>query len=97
MKISMKKRFAAFALIGALAAPFGMAASASAQDRDRPARTERRVYDRTHKDYHVWNDHEGQAYRSWLGERQLKYRDYGRLQHKQQNEYWQWRHDHPER
>ena len=93
----MKKSFAALALIGALAVPLGAAASASAQDRDHPDRAEHRVYDRTHKDYHVWNDHENQAYRSWLGERQLKYRDYGRLKHKQQNDYWQWRHDHPER
>jgi hypothetical protein len=30
---------------------------------------ERRYYDREHRDYHVWNDHEDRAYRVYLGER----------------------------
>ncbi|HWC99992.1 MAG TPA: hypothetical protein VG456_24700 [Candidatus Sulfopaludibacter sp.] len=57
---------------------------------------ERRYYDREHKDYHVWNENEGRAYRHWLMEerREARYRDYNRLNAERQREYWRWRHEH---
>jgi hypothetical protein len=53
-----------------------------------------RVYDRTHKDYHVWDAHEDQAYRQYLADQHMKYRRFSRLRHTQQNTYWNSRHEH---
>ena len=51
-----------------------------------------RVYDRAHKDYHVWDGREDQAYRQYLGDQHMKYRRYSTLNHKRQTTYWTWRH-----
>ena len=55
-----------------------------------------RVYDDYYSDYHYWNDREDRAYRMWLAERHYEYREYARLSHQQQHEYWTWRHNHPD-
>jgi hypothetical protein len=55
-----------------------------------------RVYDSGHKDYHNWDDHEDHAYRRYLKERHEEYRAYAKLKEKQQKEYWEWRHSHPD-
>jgi hypothetical protein len=55
-----------------------------------------RVYDEYHSDYHYWNDYEDRAYRVWLAARHYEYREFARLNHEQQREYWNWRHNHPE-
>ena len=51
-----------------------------------------RVYARTHKDYHVWDGQEDQAYRLYLGDQHIKYRGYAKLSRKQQTGYWNYRH-----
>jgi hypothetical protein len=51
-----------------------------------------RIYDRSHKDYHVWDDREDQAYRHYLSDQHQKYRHYSKLSHKQPDTYWNWRH-----
>ena len=51
-----------------------------------------RAYDRSHKDYHVWDDREDQAYRRYLGDNHRKYRRFSALNRKQQTAYWNWRH-----
>jgi hypothetical protein len=58
----------------------------------------KRYYDREHRDYHYWDAREAAAYRHWLTEerREQKYRDYARLKHEEQAEYWRWRHAHPD-
>lgn len=53
-----------------------------------------RIYDRTHKDYHVWNDDEDRAYRGYLSDQHMKYRKFSALNAKQRTAYWNWRHDH---
>jgi hypothetical protein len=82
-------------LVGALASPALVspisASSANAQDR-----AERRVYDRAHKDYHVWTDQEDRAYHRYLEERHQSYHDYAKLKAAQQRNYWNWRHAHPD-
>ena len=55
-----------------------------------------RIYDRAHRDYHVWSAGEDHVYRGYLGERRLPYRAYQKLRAKQQRDYWKWRHAHPE-
>ncbi len=55
---------------------------------------ERRYYDRTHHDYHNWNDHEDRAYRYYMQQNHREYRDYAVLHARDQQNYWNWRHRH---
>jgi len=86
-------------LMGALAAPLALLA----QDHDRDDHHDRddraknqRIYDRDHRDYHNWNGDEDRNYRQWYTQshRNGQYREYNRLNHKDQNAYWNWRHQH---
>jgi hypothetical protein len=51
-----------------------------------------RVYDRSHKDYHVWDDHEDQTYRKYLSDNHRTYRPIAKLSNRQQTTYWNSRH-----
>jgi hypothetical protein len=79
------------ALAAALAAPVVISSSLQAQ-----VGVQVKVYDRDHKDYHVWDDHEDKAYRAYLGERHRDYVEYKKLNRKDQSDYWKWRHEHPD-
>jgi len=79
-------------LAGALFAPIATSAAARPQD----ASVQVRVYDREHKDYHNWDDREDRAYRQYLSEQHIKYRDYKHLTASRQRAYWKWRHEHPD-
>jgi hypothetical protein len=89
-------------LTAALVAPAAIMTSAQGQDdrsqedNHRNDQNQKRVYDRAHKDYHNWNDNEDRSYRQYLGEQHKDYRDYSKLKRNQQNEYWNWRHKHPD-
>ena len=54
--------------------------------------SERRVYDRNHKDYHVWDSHEDQTYRLYLTEHHMKYRAFSKQSRTSQATYWRYRH-----
>jgi hypothetical protein len=82
-------------LVGTLASPT-LASPASPRSSATQDRTERRVYDRAHKDYHVWNDAEDRAYHRYFDEHHLQYHDYAKLKAAQQRDYWSWRHAHPD-
>ena len=56
-----------------------------------------RVYDAPHHDYHRWNGREEASFRVYLNEKHMPYRDFQRLDANEQNDYWNWRHDHPDR
>jgi hypothetical protein len=56
-----------------------------------------RYYDRNHRDYHEWNDREDRSYRVYLGERHRDYREFHRNNRREQSNYWNWRHSHPDR
>jgi hypothetical protein len=77
-------------LAAVLVAPAFTAASAGAEDRR--TQPERRVYDRGHKDYHVWDAREDQTYRGYLTEHHLKYRAFSRQSRTSQATYWRYRH-----
>jgi hypothetical protein len=51
-----------------------------------------RVYDRSHKDYHVWDDQEDQTYRRYLSDNHQTYRPIAKLSNKKQTAYWNTRH-----
>lgn len=79
-------------LTAALVAPVSIMASPSPQ-----ASVQVRIYDRSHKDYHNWDDHEDRAYRGYLTEQHRTYHAYAKQNHKTQDQYWNWRHSHPDR
>jgi hypothetical protein len=85
-------------LAAALVAPSGiMATSAFAQPaQDEHHDKDHRYYDEEHKDYHDWDAHEDAAYRKYLKEQHRTYRAFDKMQAKEQQEYWHWRHDHPD-
>jgi hypothetical protein len=55
-----------------------------------------RVYDHNHKDYHNWDDREEASYRRYLVEQRRSYREYAKQQPRTQDQYWNWRHRHPD-
>jgi hypothetical protein len=78
-------------LASAIAAPAAIVAEPKPQDG-----VQIRVYDRDHRDYHNWDDHEDRAYRGYLTEQHRSYRDYNRQHARVQRHYWNWRHTHPD-
>jgi len=57
---------------------------------------EKRYYDRNGKDYHTWNGNEDRAYRSYLQEQHQDYRTFDKVKKPQQQQYFTWRHTHPD-
>jgi hypothetical protein len=57
---------------------------------------DRGIYDREHKDYHKWDDHEQSAWGRFLAEKHRKDHDFAKAKRKEQEEYWAWRHSHPD-
>lgn len=54
-----------------------------------------RVYqDTKHKDTHEWNNDEDQQYRTYLKEHHKNYKEFSKASKKEQNDYWDWRHQH---
>jgi hypothetical protein len=85
----MRNFFLGAILISGLAAvpvPMG------AQDHGNP----KQYYDKEHKDKHVWNDNEASAWNKYRDEHHVKQADFDHVSHKQQQDYWNWRHDHPD-
>ncbi len=64
-----------------------------AQDRDQD---HRRYYDKSHKDYHTWNDSEQKSYGVFLNENHLQVHVFAKAKPSEQQKYWAWRHDHPD-
>ena len=81
-------------LTAALAAPVVTLAVPATQDQDNHDRD--RVYDREHKDYHQWDDHEKDAWGRFLAEKHRKDHEFAKASKKEQEEYWNWRHSHPD-
>jgi len=77
-------------LISALLVATALAGSAACSGRIR-------VYDEPRRDYHRWNGGEERAYRAWLAERRRVYLEFRLLDRRDQEEYWEWRHSHPDR
>jgi hypothetical protein len=53
-----------------------------------------RYYDTHYRDYHRWNRAEYGPYSRWETERHRRHTEYRRLSPREQQEYWDWRHDH---
>ena len=77
-------------LTASLAAPLSLMAAPQAVG------VQVRVYDRSHKDYHNWDDHENRAWAQFLVENHRNSHEYKRANRREQSEYWTWRHAHPD-
>ena len=82
----MRRTIGSLLLIGSLVGSAGCFVSARA-----------RIYDEPHGDYHRWDAREDRAYRQYLAEQRREYRAFKTLDRREQDEYWQWRHGHPDR
>jgi hypothetical protein len=78
-------------LTAALGAPVAMAAAPA------PQAVQVRVYDRDHKDYHNWDDRENRSWGLYLSQNHKKSHEFAKSNRKEQSEYWNWRHSHPDR
>src|SRR5450432_3661856 len=73
-------------LAAALVAPASIIAAPKPQD------VQVRVYDRDHKDYHNWDDHENAAWGRFNVENHRRDHEFAKANKKEQREYWNWRH-----
>ncbi|MCU1258313.1 MAG: hypothetical protein JWO80_1198 [Bryobacterales bacterium] len=81
----MTRYLSTFLMAAALTIPVAM----KAQDH------QQRYYDKTHKDWHEWNDTENQRYQQYQTERHVKQQhDFARAKKSEQQNYWKWRHEH---
>jgi hypothetical protein len=83
---------ASLLLAAALAAPVSIMAAPGPQG----ASVQVRVYDKDHKDYHNWDDNENKAWGVYLTENKKKPHTFTRSSKKEQADYWNWRHSHPD-
>jgi hypothetical protein len=90
--ISAHRLFSSLLLAGAIIVPTGVMAAPRRQE----GSIQVRVYDRDHRDYHNWDDHEDRAYRGYLVEHHREYRSYNEQRARDQRNYWRWRHQHPD-
>ncbi|HEY3929793.1 MAG TPA: hypothetical protein VGL89_15585 [Candidatus Koribacter sp.] len=77
------------AAVASLLLAFGLLAGGCAEHAHR-------VYDPYYSDYHTWGPGEDVYYHQWYGAtyHDRGYRDYKRLNHDEQHNYWNWRHSH---
>ena len=67
------------------------------QDHDnRNTNNQTRVYDKEHKDYHNWDDNENHAWGQYLTENHKSSHEYSKANKKEQSQYWNYRHAHPD-
>jgi hypothetical protein len=84
---------ASLVLTAAIAAPVSLLAAPAAQE----ARVQVRVYDRNHKDYHNWDDNENHAWGQYLTENHRNSHEFSKSNKREQSQYWNWRHAHPDK
>jgi hypothetical protein len=93
---NMHHYLAALAVSAALIAPVAV----SAQDRDSPSQADhskdKRYYDKSGKDWHTWNPNENHVYHQYLQDNHLRDRDFGKANPRERDDYFKWRHAHPD-
>ena len=80
-------------LTAALAAPVALMAIPGPQE----DHNQNRVYDKQHKDYHNWNDNENKAWGQYLSDNHKSSHEYSKASKKEQSQYWNYRHAHPDK
>jgi hypothetical protein len=77
----------------ALVAPVVALAAPGPQD----TKIQIRVFDRDHKDYHNWDDREDRAWGGYQTDHHEKSMEFSKSSKKEQSNYWNWRHAHPDK
>jgi hypothetical protein len=80
-------------LTAALAVPVAIMATPVPQE----SRDQHRVYDKEHMDYHNWDDNENHAWGQFLTENHKSSHEYSKANKKEQSQYWNYRHAHPDK
>jgi hypothetical protein len=96
------KNLSAIALTATLCAPAVSWALPQRGEGPAPSTTERRQEERRFRDAyrndeHVWDAREEQLYREYLAEHHMRFREFWRLNARQQRAFWVWRHQRDER
>jgi hypothetical protein len=78
-------------LSAALMAPIAVTPTVLRAQDQRAART---YHDKQHNDDHAWNGQEDKAYRIYAKENHRKNSDFSKLKEGDQQNYWNWRHEH---
>ena len=86
-------RIASLFLTAALMAPLSVMAFPLPQK----ATVQVRVYDKDHKDYHNWDNNENHAWGQYLTENHKNSHEFSKANKKEQSQYWNWRHAHPDK
>lgn len=93
----MKRLFLGAVLAGALSiVPNTLNAQDRDHDQNRQDTRNRTYYDANHKDRHEWNDNENSAWNRYRDEHHIKQREFAKANRRQQQNYWNWRHEHPD-
>jgi Ni/Co efflux regulator RcnB len=79
-------------LAAVLAAPVAVMATPASNDDG----VQVRVYDSRHKDYHNWDDHENKSWGVYLTKNHKKDHEFAKSSKREQSNYWNWRHAHPD-
>jgi len=87
-------------ILGGLVVGLAMLAPVVSRADERPYNkryyNNKRYYDREGRDYHVWNEAEDRAYRFYLNDQHLPYREWRTVKGPDQAAYFRWRHTHPD-
>ena len=91
----MKRLLLGAIMFGALAvAPSTVVAQDHPQSQDNGA--PKKYYDAAHKETHEWNDNESTNWNKYRDDHHVKQTDFARTSKRQQQDYWNWRHEHPD-
>ena len=94
---STRRYLSSLLLAAGLLASAASIAKAGNQDDRRYDNDHVRYFDRDHRDYHNWDDREDRAYRRYLVAKHRAYRKFNRTSARVHRDYWNWRHDNPDR
>ena len=87
----MSRFWSAALLSAAMMSPIALTPMALRAQDHQAART---YHDKRHNDNHEWNDHEDQAYAMYVKQNHRKSTSFDKLNDRDQQAYWGWRHQH---
>jgi hypothetical protein len=87
----MNRFWNAALLCAALTVPIAMAPTALLADDQKAAQ---KYHDKQNNDDHEWNKREDKAYRVYVKQNHHKYAEFSTLKEDDQQNYWNWRHQH---
>ena len=88
------KRYLTVLFVGAALAG-SVPVGAEAQEHQSNTQT-KRYYDQNARDYHEWNQNENRVYHQYAKANLKKDRAFAKINSKQKQEYFKWRHNHPD-